>query len=155
MELSIGHYLTLANPKNTAVYRFQNFHIGQTGTYGGQSYGFLPFGFSGVSINRTGDNTEANLVLPNNEISRNWALDAIRQNWIGTVFMMLLNPDDRADATLLTQYVGQVAGGAWEETTLSLKLNTILDAVGTDVPMRRITQNLVGSVPVSANVQLR
>jgi hypothetical protein len=93
--------------------------------------------------------------LPNNEISRNWALNAIRQNWIGTVFMMLLNPDDRTDATLLTQYVGQVAGGAWEETTLSLRLNTILDAVGTDVPMRRITQNLVGSVPVSSNVQLR
>ena len=34
-------------------------------------------------------------------------------------------------------------------------LDTVLDAVGTDVPMRRLTQQLVGAIPVSSNVRLR
>lgn len=155
MELAIGNYLTLTSSTGGQTYRFQNFHIGTTATFDGQQYSFLPFGFSGISINRTGDNTEASLIFPNNELSRNWALQAVTERWLGTVFVMNLNPDDRTMGTKMSQCVGQVASGEWDDTALTLRLNTILDAVGSDVPLRRLTQALVGNLPVTANVRLR
>jgi hypothetical protein len=154
MELAIGNYLTLKSRSGDRVFRFQNFHINATATHAGQTYNFLPFGFSGVSINRTGDNTDASLVLPNNKLSRDWAISAVNNRWLATVLVMALNPDDASQATVMHQYVGQVSAGNWDEASLQLTLNTVLDAVGADVPMRRLTQSLVGALPISSNVRL-
>lgn len=155
MELAIGNYLTLKTATGGTAYRFQNFHIAQTATFEGQQYGFLPFGFSGVTVNREGSNTEASLVFPNNDLSRNWSVQAVTERWLATVYVMLLNPDDRTQGSLMHQYSGQVATGNWDETSLNLTLNTIVDAVGSDVPLRRLTQALVGNLPITANVRLR
>lgn len=155
MELAVGNYLTLRSQTGGTSYRFQNFHIKNTATFENVTYSFLPFGFSGISINRTGDNTDASLVFPNNELSRGWAVQAITERWIGTVYVMALNPDDRTAGTKMHQYVGQIAGGNWDESTLTLTLNTVIDAVGSDVPLRRLTQALVGNLPVASNVRLR
>lgn len=152
--LAIGNYLTLKNAKGV-VHRFQNFHIGVSSSFEGASYTFLPFGFSGISINRTGDNTEASLVFPNNDLSRNWALQAVTERWIGIVYVMLLNPDNTSTGERLNQCVGQIASGDWDETAVKLNLNTVLDAVGSDVPLRRLTQSLVGALPITSNVRLR
>lgn len=152
--LAIGNYLTF-KANGTIVYRFQNFHIGESASYGGASYQFLPFGFSGVTINRNGDNTDASLVFPNNELSRGWAVTAIENRWLATVFVLSLNPDDRTTGTLMHQYVGQIAEGGWDESSLTLTLNTVLDAVGADVPMRRLTQSLIGALPLTSNVRLQ
>ena len=152
--IAVGNYLKLSNKAQTVVYRFQNFHIGQNATYDGFTWSFLPFGFSGVSVNRSGDNTSASLVFPNNQLSRAWGVDAVSQRWLANVLVMSLDPDDRTTGTLMHQYFGQVAAGNWDETSLRLDLNTVLDAVGSDVPMRRLTQSLIGNIPVSSNVRL-
>jgi len=153
--LAVGNYLTFKNPSQTVVYRFQNFHIGETSVYNSFNWSFLPFGFSGVSVNRTGDNTSASLVFPNNELSRAWALEAVTDRWLAIVKVMNLDPDDRTIGTMMHQYVGQIAGGSWDDATLNLNVNTILDAVGSDVPLRRLTQSLIGNIPVTSNVRLR
>jgi phage-related protein len=155
MELALGNYLDLSTQSGGRVYRFQNFYINKTATYQGGEYSFLPFGFSGVTVNRTGDNIEASLVFPNNEISRAWVVNAVTDFWIATVFVVVLDPDGVAAPDLLHRYVGQVATGAWDETAVTLRLNTVIDAVGAEVPMRRLTQALVGAIPTSNNVRLR
>ena len=154
MELAVGNFMTFSLGAVT-LHRFQNFFIGETIAYSGNSFGFLPFGFSGVTVNRTGDNTEASLVLPNNSLSRNWAVEAINNRWVTTIDVMLLDPDDRTKFTRLHQYVGQVAGGKWDETGLQVTLSTVLDAVGSDVPMRRLTQRLIGAIPVTSAIRLQ
>jgi hypothetical protein len=115
----------------------------------------LPFGFSGVTINRTGDNTEASLLLPNNALSRNWAVEALNKRWLAHVEVMLLDPDNRTSFTQLHQYYGLVTSGAWKEAELTLTLNTVLDAVGAEFPMRRLTQKLIGNIPVSSGLSLQ
>jgi phage-related protein len=155
MELALGNYLDLSTQSGGRVYRFQNFYINKTASYQGGDYSFLPFGFSGVTVNRTGDNIEASLVFPNNEISRAWVVNAVTDFWIATVFVVVLDPDGVAAPDLLHRYVGQVATGAWDETAVTLRLNTVIDAVGAEVPMRRLTQALVGAIPTSNNVRLR
>lgn len=155
MDIALGNYLRLQKPDSTSAYYFQNFFIKADAVYDSVRYSFLPFGFSGVSVNRNGDNTEASLVFPNNELSRAWALTAVKERWLARVYVMALDPDNTTNGTLMHQYNGQVAAGQWDETSLSLSMNTILDAVGADVPLRRLTQALVGNIPTSANVRLR
>jgi hypothetical protein len=152
--IAVGNYLKLTNKFQRVVYRFQNFHISQNAEYDGFTWSFLPFGFSGVSVNRNGDNTSASLVFPNNQLSRSWGAQAVTERWLANVLVMSLDPDDRTTGTMMHQYFGQVAAGDWDETSLQLDLNTVLDAVGADVPSRRLTQSLIGNIPVSSNVRL-
>jgi len=154
MEYAVGNFLHFL-PDDGTTYRFQNFFINETITYQGNSFGFIPFGFSGVTINRTGDNTEATLVFPNNDLSRRWAIDAVQNYWLARVQVMLLDPDDRTSFTQMHEYYGRIAQGRWDEASLNLTLNTVLDGVGADVPVRRLTQKLIGAIPVSNGIVLR
>ena len=60
-----------------------------------------------------------------------------------------------AQHTTVHTYTGQVTGGQWDNTSLNLELSSVLDAVGTDVPRRSLTQKLVGNLPISNSVRLR
>jgi hypothetical protein len=68
---------------------------------------------------------------------------------------MLLDPSDRTAATQLHQYYGLVASGSWKEAELVVNLNTVLDAVGAEFPMRRLTQRLIGNIPTTSGVRLQ
>jgi phage-related protein len=155
MELALGNYLDLSTQSGGKVYHYQNFYINKTATFQGRDYRFLPFGFSGVTVNRTGDNVEASLVFPSNQISRGWVVNAIEDFWVATVYVMILDPDNPDTPDLLNRYIGQVSTGGWNEIIVTLRLNTVIDAVGSEVPMRRLTQELVGAIPTSTNVRLR
>jgi len=165
--LSIGNFLSFQEPANavsalgqygTTRELFQNFFIGQTMDYDGQQYKFVPFGFSGITINRTADGTDASLVFPNNDISRSWTKTAIEQRWLVRVDVVLV--DLTATTTVdiagrVHQYFGQVSGGKWDQTAVTLTVGTILDAVGSDIPRRSLSQDLVGNLPVTSNVSLQ
>jgi len=155
-----------------AQHRFQNFFIGKEIVYGGENYMFLPFGFSGVTINRSADGMEANLVFPNQrsgsfdagqtpagrDLTTNWADEAIKRRWQCNVKMMTFDdPDSTAEANmnLIHEYTSIVTGGKFEPSTVTLNLSTVLDAVGSDVPMRTLTQKLVGNIPTSSAVRLQ
>lgn len=154
VTLSIGNYLTFT-ANNSVRFRFQNFFINRNATFQGGSYQFLPFGFSGITINRQGDNTDASLVFPNNELSRPFAVQALEERWLATVAVVSLDPNNAGTGTALYSYTGQCADGSWDESSLTIRLNTVLDAVGADVPQRRLTQSLVGALPITSNVRLQ
>ena len=144
---------------------FQNFFLNQEATYAHKKedgttqtnqYQFVPFGFSGVTVNRTGDGLEATLVFPNNKLSRGFADQAIDQNWVTEVDVLILDADNPAGThTKMHSFTGQAVGGQWDNVSLNLQLSSVLDAVGTDVPRRSLTQRLIGNLPVSNNVRLQ
>ena len=156
---AFGHVLRIT-PKDTTDFRYQNFFIGEVLRHTGQDYQFLPFGFSGVTVNRTGDGLEATLVFPNNKISRDWGVKAIEERYLMEVEVLIIEDPDpdtglTAQHTTVHTYTGQVTGGQWDNTSLNLELSSVLDAVGTDVPRRSLTQKLVGNLPISNSVRLR
>ena len=106
MEISIGYQLTLNGLS------FQNYNI--------SAANFLPFGFGGVIINRQGDNVNASLTFPNNDLTRPWASEAINNRWLASVTVIFLNTN-----TNLYTYVGQVSVGGWDETVVRLQLDTV------------------------------
>jgi len=135
MELFIGNTLNL-NGQN-----FQNWSL--------QEANFLPFGFSGAVINRNGDNVTAALVFPNTSISRSWASSAVTLRWIAYVSVYQLNIN-----RLMYSYVGQVSAASWDTQTVRLELSSVLDAVGSDIPFRSLSEDLVGPIPTSSNVRV-
>lgn len=135
MELVLGNRLVLNGNS------YQNYDLG------GAS--FLPFGFSGAVINRDGDNVSATLAFPNTQLTRPWASEAITSRWVAVVSVLQLTSN-----TTLYTYTGQVGGGSWDETAVRLELNTILDAVGGDVPFRSLSEDLVGPIPTSSSVRV-
>ena len=158
-SFAFGHALRI-KPEQTELYRFQNFFIGKEITHSGSAYQFVPFGFSGVTVNRTGDGLEATLVFPNNDLSRAWGVSAIEGSWLMEVDVLIIEDPDPDTGLAVTNtiahtYTGQVTGGQWDNTSLNLELSSVLDAVGTDVPRRTLTQRIVGNLPVSNNVRLR
>tara|TARA_Y100000004_G_scaffold176945_1_gene217998 strand:- start:230 stop:712 length:483 start_codon:yes stop_codon:yes gene_type:complete len=158
-QFAFGHVVTIKANKKTQ-FRYQNFFIGQKITHNSEEYQFAAFGFSGVTVNRTGDGLEATLVFPNNELTRKWAVKAIDNSYLVEVEVLIIEDADpstgpTADHTTVHSYVGQVTGGQWDNVSLNLELSSVLDAVGTDVPRRSLTQKLVGNLPISNNVRLQ
>jgi len=169
-SFAFGHALRI-KAANTMRYRFQNFFIGKQITHAsasdrqapvtpGTRYNFVPFAFSGVTVNRTGDGLEATLVFPNNTLSRSWGINAVNDGWIMEVDVLIIedpDPDTGLSTvnTIVHSYVGQVTSGQWDNVSLNLELSTVLDAVGTDVPRRTLNKSNVGNLPISNNVRLR
>ena len=90
MQYALGHYLRLKQD-NGNVRAYQNFFVQSQIDYQGYVHGFLPFGFSGISVNRQGDNVDAALTFPNNDLSRSWASQAALENWLAFVDVVLIN----------------------------------------------------------------
>ena len=162
-DLALGHYLTLIKPDESEL-RFQNFWIGETAIWqdtgwvgsSKQSHVFLPFGFSGISVNRQGDNVDAALVFPNTGIARGFLDEAVTQRWTAVIRVCLIDnlTDSQDPPTMLHRYVGQSASGTWTDTELGLRLNSILDAVGGEVPARALMQRMVGDIPATGRIAL-
>ena len=155
-QYAFGNVLTITD-QGRVQYRYQNFFINKTASYGGQTYTFVPFGFSGVSVNRTGDGVESSLVFPSNDLTRSWGVNAVNNHWVMQVSLLIIDsqhdPNGVHDA--VSTYVGQVVGGQWDNVSMTLNLGTILDAVGADIPRRSINRKLVGNLPITSNVRLQ
>jgi hypothetical protein len=159
-QYGFGHAIRINQLNLGFLFRFQNFFIGDEVVHRGDTYGFAPFGFSGVTVNRTGDGLEATLVFPNNNLTRAWAINAVEDRNIIEVDVLLIEDSDRdtgpnATHNIVHSYVGQVTGGQWDNVSLNLELSSLLDAVGTDVPRRSLTRELVGNLPISNGVRLQ
>ena len=164
-ELAVGNFVKFTSGTEVR-HRFQNFFIGQSITNEGDSYGFVPFGFSGVTVNKTGDGTEASILLPNSTsdedqsnnvgaLSRSLSKTALDERWLAYVRMLIVDPDDSTQFTTLSRYYGQVSSGNWDNATITLTLSSVLDAVGGDIPQRRLNRALVGNLPTSSGVRLQ
>lgn len=152
-EYAIAQYVTFTIPDVAVQYRFQNFYISETAPWRGDNFTFMPFGFSGITVDRNGSNIDAALVFPNNDLSRAWGGEAVEEFWLARVRTILVDPDNKQttdsnhSTRLLYNYTGQVSAGSWNDSSLTLRLNSVLDSVRNNVPNRKLNRNLCGRLP--------
>ena len=152
MELNLGVLLDLKT-KSATQYRFQNFKVANDVSYQGQTYLFAPFSFNGAISNLKGENLDAGLIFPSTKIVRAWAAEALTNRWMGYARVMLLN-DDSTINNQLYSYTGAIASGGWDTNSVELSLNTIVDAVRGEIPGRRMNEQLVGNIPITASIRV-
>jgi hypothetical protein len=68
---------------------------------------------------------------------------------------MLIDPANIAGGRILSTYTAQIVSGSWSEAQVELRMASVLDAVGADLPRKRLTKQLVGKLPLTARVNLR
>lgn len=137
-------------------YSFQNFFWRERMKYDNKTYEYLPFTFSGITINRSGDNVDATLSFPNNNLSRPWALKAITDVWGCEVRVASTGTPNQSNEgfTTIYKYFGLCSAGGYDEKVISVKLNSVLDAVGAEIPTISIDNARVGPIPTTTNVRL-
>ena len=152
-QIALCHCLQLSSA-NDSKYRFQNFFIGGSVKFDDQTYTFAPFGFSGVTFNRSGENSEATLVFPNKDIIRQFVNKSVMQKWTAQVSTCLVTDIEDKTLSALYTYTGSVSGGVWKGESLGLSLTSILDAVSGNVPTRNMEVSQVGPLPISGAINL-
>jgi hypothetical protein len=143
MEYAYGHLLDIGPSGQAAQYRFQNYAINRNVN----SYLFLPFSFGGAVATLQGDNLDATLQFANIEMTRAWIVDALDNLWVAKVTTVLWEPS--TGAVQRTLY-----NGGWDEANIQVSLNSVLDAVQTNVPGRRLHRWQVGSIPFTAQIRV-
>ena len=158
-QLAIANLLELNGDK---VYRFQNFFNNRSIFHDGHNWQFLPFAFTGVTFNRSGENSQSEIVLPNKVVSRQFLNNAVNEQWTAKVYIFYVNDIDPSsgvsdtpqDMNILYTYTAQVSGGAWKAAELIMTLSSILDAVEATIPLRNYEVEQIGPVPISGNIAL-
>lgn len=142
--------------RGKSTYAFQNFFWRQKMKFNKDTYDYLPFTFSGITINRSGDNIDATLSFPNNNLSRPWALKAIEEGWGCEVRCLSTKDANQPNEgfTSLYKYFGLCSAGGYDEKVITVRLNSVLDSVGAEIPTISIDNARVGPIPTTTSVRL-
>lgn len=147
--------VTLANLKQgTVFHRYQNYFVNETVKFGNQFYGFAPFQVEGTTSTLGGDNGMVQVLFPNIEI----VLRLVQQgngNRLSRLKLttVWLNEALRPTKTYEERYIG--IGAAFSDTTVELRFRSAMDSVGSQFPARKLSRNLVGLLPLSADIRLQ
>ena len=125
-----------------------------------QDYYYLPFIYQGAAKNRSGDNLEAGLLFANNDLAMNYAQEAVLNKYYVEIFVSVVDPANLQPKKIygnyfLTRDNWLAASMSYDFETIEIILSSSIDAVGTTAPNRRLTTGLVGSLPVTGDIQNR
>ena len=148
--VAIGTYISL----NDGEYAFQNFATGTTRRYQGQDFVYGGFGYSGSVIDLQGGNLDASLVFAFNELVLNMAVEAAEDRWIVDIYTVWLDPNSFREVDNFMSDTFMITGFTHDTSRLSLTLSSPLDAISGDVPRRKLSNFLVGSLPSTGDVAL-
>ena len=149
MSVSIGTYVEMSSTQ-----RYQNFFAKSTRTFGGKDYIYASFGYSGTTTDLQSGNVDAQLVFANNSFVLGLANDLADSRAVVKINTVWLNPDTLVELTTYTQDIFMVTGYESDTTRVAFRLSSPLDAITGDVPRRRLSSKLVGSLPSSGDVEL-
>ncbi len=153
--IAIGTYIQLVTGDQASTgYQFQNFHVGETRSYNGTSYMYAGFGFSGGTLDLEAGNVSASLVFAVNQLDLAVFQQAADDRWLAEIRTVWLNPDTLAETGTYSEEVYAITGFEHDTSRLSVRLGNPLDAVSQNAPRRLLTQDLVGSLPSTGNINL-
>ena len=132
--------------------RYNNVTPGRSIIYGSVAYSYLSFIYQGAAKNRTGDNLEAQIVLSVNDISTGISRNAVKERWHVRVYSAVITPEGNI-SKVLTIEDWIAASMSYDNQTLEIVLSSGIDAVGANAPTRVLTRKMVGSLPITANIQ--
>ena len=138
---------------SAAPRRYQNAVPGEAIPFEGASFQYLSFVYQGAAKNRTGDNLEAAIVLSVNEISQGIARSAVMNRDHVNVYTVVMGSSYTPETRTLTEESWLAATMTYDYETLEVILSSGIDAVGANAPTRVLTKQLVGRLPITANIQ--
>jgi hypothetical protein len=162
-EIRLAQYFDLT-VANGVRHRYQNFFVpiktadgkvsGQAPPLNGQRFEFAPFRAEGSTANLNGDNALVRVLFPNEE----FAIRLVEQgdgNRLSRLILTTqwLNAALAPSRTYEERYIG--IGASYSDTTIELRYRTAMDSVGAQFPARTLSRQLVGPLPLNADLVLQ
>ena len=155
MTLAIGTFIKLlTSSADPTGYAFQNFHAGETRRFEGTGYLYAGFGFSGGTLDLEAGNVSASLVFAVNVLDLVVFKQAADERWLTEIKTVWLNPETLDETGTYSEELYAITGFEHDTSRLSVRLGNPLDAVTQNAPRRVLTQDLVGSLPSTGNINL-
>ena len=153
-ELRIVQYFNYTSKTGT-LHRYQNYFIGESRSYGGNTYAFAPFQASGSLSSLNGDNETVQVLFPATEYAIRIVdgANGNRQSTLELTTMWLTGDNSNSNVFFTENLVG--IGASFDDTTLELRFRTAMDSVGAGFPARTFTRDNVGILPINAELYLR
>ena len=154
MSTAIGTYIAFQTRAGVDLNQnFQNFHVGETRTYGGRDFIFSSFGFSGAAVDVEAANIQASLVFPLSSVGLSLFQNVADQYGIVEVQTVWLDPDTLQETASNLTEVYAVTAFSHNNSRITLQLGSPIDAVSlNNIPRRRLTQEMVGALPSTGNI---
>jgi hypothetical protein len=119
-------------------------------------YEWLPFIYQGAAQTTTGDNLTATLVLSNNTLSFARVYEAVINRYQIKVQTWLMNKAQPTEPRRqLTQEKWLATNFTFDAQTIEITLSSAIDAVESSIPVRVLTQEMVGNIPTTGSIQNR
>lgn len=153
--LAIGTYCRFQNRNGVDQgLNLQNFFAGESRSFGGVSYTFANFAFSGSAVDSTGANIQAQLIFALTQLVINTVKNASDNNWIVRVQTVWLNPTTLAETGQFVSETYAVLGYDHDSSRLAMRLGSPLDAITANVPRRVLSTPMVGALPGTGAIPL-
>ena len=155
---------TLENPKVNAENKVNNNAIsvdfGTVSGRGPQKYYYLPFIYQGTTVNKSGDNIESNLIMGNHPLSMAKAQEAVANKYFVEVNVCIMKNNDidsleDGNNSILTTDTWLAASLSYDPEVVEVLLSSAIDAVGVNLPSLVLTNEAVGKLPVTSDIQNR
>lgn len=139
---------------NGKRHRYQNYFIGESFVYKGNSYDFAPFRAEGSLSALNGENQTLSVLFPGQELIVRLVEDG-QGNRLSTLTLSTawLNAAGQVTTTIDDFFVG--VGAAFNEDTVELRFRSAMDSVGSSFPARTLTTENVGILPLNSELYLR
>lgn len=152
-EIRIAQYFDLLDYTNNR-YTYQNYYVRQAATLGGVQYEFAPFRAEGSVSNLGGDNSAIRILFPSVDYSIR-LVERANGNRLSklTLTSQWLNAAGSQIRMYEERYIG--IGASFSESTVELRFRSAMDSVQKTFPNRKLTQSLVGSLPLNEQINLQ
>jgi hypothetical protein len=152
-EIRIAQYFDLVDSANNR-YTFQNYYVRQAIALAGIQYEFAPFRAEGGVSSVGGDNAAIRVLFPSVDYSIRLVerADGNRLSKL-TLTSQWLNAAGNQIRLYEERYIG--IGASFSETTVELRYRSAMDSVQRTFPNRKLTQSLVGSLPLNEQLNLQ
>ena len=147
----LANFIQVLDPKGNFVAAYHNAIPGKALSNEGQTHNYLSFVYQGAAKNRTGDNMEAAIMLSVNAVSQSLAREVVKNRAHVKVWTVTMSPTDTI-SRVLTVEEWLAASMTYDYETLEVILSSGIDAVGANAPTQVLTKDLVGRLPVTANI---
>jgi len=128
----------------TDFLKWQNYFIDQAV----DGHAYQGFRSSGVLTNRSSDENGITIEMPAQPSLLGIMETAIGDQWLcESIVYRLSDPTNAASKTVASRFIGEVLSVSTDMVTITFELGAGIDALTAQIPGRKITSALVGSMP--------
>lgn len=148
MAVAQAQYLRIFKDTTTFT-RWQSYYVNANVSWQSATWTHVPFTADGFTAGISGDESSISIAAPATKPVVEAFEDAIREGRLVELLIYEFDPQDgdtspQAGQALVGSYLGQVVGGGGGLTTLSVQLGSALAPVGSQVPPRVFTTQIMG-----------